>query len=93
MLLRSASRFSAASRPVKTAKSWCAREDLNLHSFRNRILSPARLPFRHARMSSRSSMLAISPASVTAETAAMPQRRAVLAPAAPMQKRCFSPRR
>ncbi len=28
---------------------WCAREDLNLHSFRNQILSLARLPFRHAR--------------------------------------------
>src|SRR5438105_8799547 len=30
-------------------KSWCAREDLNLQSFRNQILSLARLPFRHAR--------------------------------------------
>lgn len=28
---------------------WCAREDLNLQSFRNQILSLARLPFRHAR--------------------------------------------
>ena len=93
MLLGVPLRFSAVSRPGKTTESWCAREDLNLHSFRNRILSPARLPFRHARMSSRSSMLAISPASVTAETAAVTQRRAVLAPAAPMQKRCFSPRR
>ena len=27
----------------------CAREDLNLQSFRNQILSLARLPFRHAR--------------------------------------------
>src|SRR5713101_390624 len=30
-------------------KKWCAREDLNLQSFRNQILSLARLPFRHAR--------------------------------------------
>ena len=30
-------------------KGWCAREDLNLQSFRNQILSLARLPFRHAR--------------------------------------------
>src|SRR5262249_853275 len=30
--------------------SWCAREDLNLQSFRNQILSLARLPFRHARI-------------------------------------------
>jgi hypothetical protein len=29
---------------------WCAREDLNLQSFRNQILSLARLPFRHARV-------------------------------------------
>src|ERR1051325_10190014 len=28
---------------------WCAREDLNLQSFRNQILSLARLPFRHVR--------------------------------------------
>ena len=28
----------------------CAREDLNLQSFRNQILSLARLPFRHARV-------------------------------------------
>ena len=27
----------------------CAREDLSLQSFRNQILSLARLPFRHAR--------------------------------------------
>src|SRR4029077_10418087 len=31
-------------------KTWCAREDLNLQSFRNQILSLARLPFRHARV-------------------------------------------
>src|ERR1019366_4102949 len=31
------------------SESWCAREDLNLQSFRNQILSLARLPFRHAR--------------------------------------------
>ena len=31
-------------------KNWCAREDLNLQSFRNQILSLARLPFRHARV-------------------------------------------
>src|SRR6266436_1180905 len=30
--------------------TWCAREDLNLQSFRNQILSLARLPFRHARV-------------------------------------------
>src|SRR5437588_12991148 len=30
-------------------KPWCAGEDLNLQSFRNQILSLARLPFRHAR--------------------------------------------
>ena len=30
-------------------RGWCAREDLNLQSFRNQILSLARLPFRHAR--------------------------------------------
>jgi hypothetical protein len=29
--------------------SWCAREDSNLHPFRDQILSLARLPFRHAR--------------------------------------------
>ena len=34
-------------------KKWCAREDLNLQSFRNQILSLARLPFRHARDRSR----------------------------------------
>ena len=28
---------------------WCAREDSNLHPFRDQILSLARLPFRHAR--------------------------------------------
>src|ERR1043166_366271 len=28
---------------------WCAREDLNLQSFRNQILSLARLPFRPVR--------------------------------------------
>ena len=33
-----------------TCKKWCAREDLNLQSFRNQILSLARLPFRHARI-------------------------------------------
>jgi hypothetical protein len=32
-----------------TGPEWCAREDLNLQSFRNQILSLARLPFRHAR--------------------------------------------
>src|SRR6266403_4318376 len=31
-------------------RTWCAREDLNLQSFRNQILSLARLPFRHARV-------------------------------------------
>ena len=30
-------------------KMWCAREDLNLHPFRDQILSLARLPFRHVR--------------------------------------------
>ena len=34
---------------TKAGKRWCAREDLNLQSFRNQILSLARLPFRHAR--------------------------------------------
>lgn len=40
--------------PVTTrdaaTEGWCAREELNLHPLRDRILSPARLPFRHARM-------------------------------------------
>src|SRR6266849_9100499 len=38
------------STPSQRAKNWCAREDLNLQSFRNQILSLARLPFRHARV-------------------------------------------
>ena len=42
-----ASRFAARSKPVK---SWCAREDLNLQSLRNQILSLACLPFHHARI-------------------------------------------
>ena len=28
---------------------WCGREDLNLHTLRQQILSLPRLPFRHAR--------------------------------------------
>src|ERR1039458_6569289 len=31
------------------SESWCAREDLNLQSLRNQILSLACLPFHHAR--------------------------------------------
>ena len=31
-------------------KSFCERGDLNPHALRHRILSPARLPFRHSRM-------------------------------------------
>ena len=29
---------------------WCERGDLNPHALRHRILSPARLPFRHSRL-------------------------------------------
>ncbi len=29
---------------------WCERGDLNPHALRHRILSPARLPFRHSRV-------------------------------------------
>ena len=36
---------------TKTGAIWCAREDSNLHPFRDQILSLARLPFRHARNS------------------------------------------
>ena len=35
-------------KPVKLVE-WCAREDLNLQSLRNQILSLACLPFHHAR--------------------------------------------
>ena len=38
----------ATARHFSLRKKWCAREDLNLQSFRNQILSLARLPFRHA---------------------------------------------
>jgi site-specific DNA recombinase len=34
--------------PAVQSTTWCTREDLNLHSLRNQILSLARLPFRHA---------------------------------------------
>ena len=40
----------APSAAVSESTVWCAREDLNLQSFRNQILSLARLPFRHARI-------------------------------------------
>jgi site-specific DNA recombinase len=43
---------SPASNPSWQSSKWCAREDLNLQSFRNQILSLARLPFRHARVPS-----------------------------------------
>ncbi len=29
---------------------WCGRRDSNSYAFRHRILNPARLPFRHARV-------------------------------------------
>ena len=35
---------------VAPSEDWCAREDLNLQPFRDQILSLARLPFRHARV-------------------------------------------
>ena len=34
---------------IHPRKEWCAREDLNLHPFRDQILSLACLPFHHAR--------------------------------------------
>src|SRR6266545_3306850 len=40
---------AADTRVARDKFEWCAREDLNLHPLRDRILSPARLPFRHAR--------------------------------------------
>lgn len=35
--------------PILKIKSWCAREDLNLHPLRDQILSLACLPFHHSR--------------------------------------------
>ncbi len=32
-------------------RKWCGRRDLNSYAMRHQILSLARLPFRHARMS------------------------------------------
>ena len=40
---------------------WCAREDLNLQSFRNQILSLARLPFRHARVVPEDGLASLKP--------------------------------
>ena len=46
----SSSSGSGLRRAWFTPQTWCAREDLNLHPFRDQILSLARLPFRHARI-------------------------------------------
>ena len=35
---------AAGCSPLKNRKDWCGRSGSNRHSFRNRILSPARLP-------------------------------------------------
>src|SRR6267378_8319265 len=45
-----ASNRGLCSSKIRWVPNWCAREDLNLQSFRNQILSLARLPFRHARV-------------------------------------------
>src|SRR5208283_4229201 len=39
----------AISRAPRKWNRWCERGDLNPHALRHRILSPARLPFRHSR--------------------------------------------
>ena len=37
-------------RAVQLGTCWCDREDLNLHELLHKILSLARLPFRHGRI-------------------------------------------
>ncbi len=44
--------MNGLSKPRRVVE-WCAREDSNLHPFRDQILSLERLPFRHARVHER----------------------------------------
>ena len=47
---------SATQAENRVSSKWCAREDLNLHPFRDQILSLARLPFRHSRVGHKDAM-------------------------------------
>ncbi len=51
---------AAPAKKTNFCSIWCERGDLNPHALRHRILSPARLPFRHSRSSKNLKLLKIS---------------------------------